>query len=245
MVLMTEELDELDLRLLDALQRNARSTFTELGAVVGLKPPAVHDRVKRLEQRGYIRGYSAQLDPNRLGLHLTAFVSCYTSPDCAYDEFTRRLSEMPEICEVHSVAGEETFLCKVMTRSTQHLDELLARLKAMPGMARTRTTVVLSVPFERGRGNGTVSARTGLRAPGHPLGIHRVIEPEGAMPQQAWRLDNTPAAADNEILCEVEALNIDSASFKQIAEECGFDPQRIGEHIVEDRRASAASSTIR
>jgi len=150
MVLLTEELDELDLQLLDALQRNARSTFTELGMVVGLKAPAVHDRVKRLEQRGYIGGYSAQLDAERLGLHLVAFVSCYTSPDCAYDEFTRRLSEMPEICEVHSVAGEETFLCKVVTRSTQHLDELLARLKATPGMARTRTTIVLSTPFDRG-----------------------------------------------------------------------------------------------
>ncbi|HVN69648.1 MAG TPA: Lrp/AsnC family transcriptional regulator [Candidatus Binatia bacterium] len=150
MVLINEELDELDLQLLEALQRNARSTFTDLGAVVGLKAPAVHDRVKRLEQRGYIRGYSALLDADRLGLHLTAFISCYTSPDCAYDDFTRRLSEMPEICEVHSVAGEETFLCKVVTRSTAHLDDLLARLKSTPGMARTRTTVVLGVPFERG-----------------------------------------------------------------------------------------------
>jgi Lrp/AsnC family leucine-responsive transcriptional regulator len=150
MMLSTVELDELDLRLLDALQRNARSTFTELGQIVGLKAPAVHDRVKRLEQRGYIRGYSAQLDATRLGLNLIAFVSCYTSPDCAYDEFTRRLSEMPEICEVHSVAGEESFLCKVATRSTQHLDDLLARLKATPGMARTRTTIVLGIPFDRG-----------------------------------------------------------------------------------------------
>ena len=150
MMLITEELDELDLQLLDALQRNARSTFTDLGAIVGLRAPAVHDRVKRLEQRGFIRGYSAQLDPKRLGLHLTAFVSCYTSPDCAYDDFTRTLSEMPEICEVHSVAGEESFVCKVVTRSTEHLDELLARLKGTPGMARTRTTIVLSVPFERG-----------------------------------------------------------------------------------------------
>ncbi|HZV76563.1 MAG TPA: Lrp/AsnC family transcriptional regulator [Candidatus Babeliales bacterium] len=150
MVLISDELDELDLQLLEALQRNARSTFTELGAIVGLKAPAVHDRVKRLEQRGYIRGYSAQLDADRLGLHLTAFISCYTSPDCTYDDFTRRLSEMPEICEIHSVAGEESFVCKVVTRSTAHLDELLARLKATPGMARTRTTVVLSVPFERG-----------------------------------------------------------------------------------------------
>lgn len=149
-MLITEELDELDLQILEALQRNARSTFTELGTIVGLRAPAVHDRVKRLEQRGYIRGYSAQLDPKRLGLHLTAFVSCYTSPDCAYDDFTRTLSAMPEICEVHSVAGEESFVCKVVTRSTEHLDELLARLKATPGMARTRTTIVLSVPFERG-----------------------------------------------------------------------------------------------
>lgn len=148
--LTNEGLDELDLQLLDALQRNARSTFTDLASVVGLKAPAVHDRVKRLEQRGYIRAYCAQLDPERLGLHLTAFVSCYTTPDCSYADFTRRLSEMPEICEIHSVAGEESFLCKVVTRSTQHLDELLGRLKGTPGMARTRTTIVLSMPFERG-----------------------------------------------------------------------------------------------
>ncbi|MBV8491316.1 MAG: Lrp/AsnC family transcriptional regulator [Candidatus Eremiobacteraeota bacterium] len=150
MVLTTEELDELDLQLLDALQDNARSTFAELGLMVGLKAPAVHDRVKRLEQRGYIQRYSAQLDAKRLGLDLTAFVSCYTAPDCRYDEFTRALGEMPEVTEVHSVAGEETFLIKVVTGSTKHLDDLLARLKKMPGMARTRTTIVLTTPYDRG-----------------------------------------------------------------------------------------------
>lgn len=150
MVLTSDEVDELDLRLLDALQRNARSTFAELGLLVGLRAPAVHDRVKRLEQRGFIRNYSAQLDAKRLGLNLTAFVSCYTSPDCVYQEFTDALEKIPEVCEVHSVAGEETFICKVVTRSTQHLDELLARLKGMRGMARTRTTIVLTTPFDRG-----------------------------------------------------------------------------------------------
>lgn len=150
MINVIEGLDELDVKILDALQRNARSTFTELGAIVGLKAPAVHDRVKRLEGRGFIRGYGAKLDPERLGLALTAFISCYTTPDCAYDEFTRALSEMPEVCEIHSVAGEESFVCKVTTRSTQHLDELLARLKSTPGMARTRTTIVLGIPFDRG-----------------------------------------------------------------------------------------------
>ncbi len=144
------ELDELDLRLLEALQRNARSTFAELGSLVGLRPPAVHDRVKRLESKGYVRGYAAQLDSKLLGLELVAFVSCYTSPEAGYDEFTKSLAQMPEILEVHSVAGEEAFVLKVMTRSTMHLDELLSRLKLVPGMARTKTTIVLSTPFERG-----------------------------------------------------------------------------------------------
>lgn len=67
----------------------------------------------------------------------------------------------------------------------------------------------------------------------HPLGTHRVLEPAGSMPQTAWKLDNTPVAHANEILCEVETLNIDSASFKQIADACGGDPKRIGDHILE------------
>jgi Lrp/AsnC family leucine-responsive transcriptional regulator len=150
MITANGELDELDIRLLEALQRNARSTFAELGALIGLKAPAVHDRVKRLESQGQIRGYAAQLDGKRLGLELIAFVSCYTTPDTKYDDFIKALGDMPELCEVHSVAGEESFVCKVMTRSTQHLDELLSRLKAVPGMARTKTTIVLSTPFERG-----------------------------------------------------------------------------------------------
>lgn len=144
------EPDNLDLRLLEALQRNARSTFAELGSVVGLKAPAVHDRVKRLENRGFLRGYSAQLDSKLLGLELVAFISCYTTPDCDYSAFTQSLADLPEVVEVHSVAGEESFICKAMTRSTQHLDDLLTRLKGMKGMARTKTTIVLSSPFDRG-----------------------------------------------------------------------------------------------
>jgi len=70
----------------------------------------------------------------------------------------------------------------------------------------------------------------------HPLGVHRVLEPAGAMPQDAWKLDNTPAAHENEILCDVEVLNIDSASFKQIAQACDFDARRIGDHVVANVR---------
>ncbi|MBV8499585.1 MAG: L-erythro-3,5-diaminohexanoate dehydrogenase [Candidatus Eremiobacteraeota bacterium] len=67
----------------------------------------------------------------------------------------------------------------------------------------------------------------------HRLGIHRVVEPAGAMPQDAWRIDNTPVAAENEMLCEVDALNIDSASFRQLCETCDSDGLRIGERVME------------
>jgi Lrp/AsnC family leucine-responsive transcriptional regulator len=143
------ELDELDLRLLDALQGNARSTFAELAAVVGLKPPAVHERVKRLEARGYVRGYGARLDAKRLGLGLVAFVSAFTTADVSYERFHETVSALPEVAEIHSVAGDESFVLKVVTRSTAHLDAFLSRLKTIPGIARTRTTIVLSTPFER------------------------------------------------------------------------------------------------
>ncbi len=144
------ELDELDVRLLDALQRNARSTYAELGQIVGLKPPAVHERVKRLETRGYVRGYGARLDGRMLGLELVAFIGCYAAPEANYDVLVADLAALPEVCEVHSVAGEESFIIKTVTRSTAHLDDLLGRLKRIAGVARTKTTVVLSTPFERG-----------------------------------------------------------------------------------------------
>jgi Lrp/AsnC family leucine-responsive transcriptional regulator len=144
------ELDELDVRLLDALQRNARSTYAELGQIVGLKPPAVHERVKRLETRGYVRGYAARLDSRLLGLELVAFIGCYSAPEANYDTLVADLAALPEVCEVHSVAGEESFIIKTVTRSTAHLDDLLGRLKRITGLARTKTTIVLSTPFERG-----------------------------------------------------------------------------------------------
>jgi Lrp/AsnC family transcriptional regulator, leucine-responsive regulatory protein len=142
--------DQLDLQLLDALQRNGRSTFAELGELVSLKAASVHERVKRLEARGFVRGYTARLDSRLLGLSLTAFVSCYTSAKTDYDNFNEAVSSLPEVCEVHSVAGEESFILKVMTRSTVELDDFLSRLKKIAGIERTKTTIVLSTPFERG-----------------------------------------------------------------------------------------------
>jgi Lrp/AsnC family leucine-responsive transcriptional regulator len=148
-VIVPAELDQLDLQLLEALQRNARSTFADLGTLVGLKAPAVHERVKRLEARGYLRGYAAQVDGRRLGYELMAFVSVITASERTYDDFTAQIALFPEVLEMHSVAGDETFILKVTTRSTGHLDDVLSRIKRITGIARTRTTIVLSTPFER------------------------------------------------------------------------------------------------
>ena len=157
------EIDELDLRLLDALQRNARSTYAEMAAVVGLGSSAVHERVKRLEQRGYVKGYGARLNAQRLGIELVAFVSVYTQHDVQYEPFHSAIAALPEVSEVYSVAGEESFLLKVLTRSTAHLDDFLSRLKSIPGIARSKTPIVLSTPFER---NGiALDELVGERAP--------------------------------------------------------------------------------
>ena len=97
-------------------------------------------------------------------------------------------------------------------------------------MARTRTTIVLTHAVRPRRSDGPIVSTVFERRV-HRLGTHRVLEPAGAMPQSAWQLDNTPVALANEILCDVETLNIDSASFKQIADECGGDVDRIAAHI--------------
>jgi len=112
--------------------------------------PTVHERVKRLESRGFVRRYSAQLDGKLLGFGLVAFVSCFTSAATEYDEFTERVGALPEASEVNSVAGEETFLLKVTTWSTTHPDVFLSRPKHIPGVQRTKTTIVCTNTFERG-----------------------------------------------------------------------------------------------
>ncbi len=134
-----------------------------MAAIVGLGSSAVHERVKRLEQRGYVKGYGARLDAQRLGIELVAFVSVYTQYDVQYDAFHSTIAALPEVSEVYSVAGEESFLLKVSTRSTAHLDDFLTRLKSIAGIARSKTTIVLSTPFER---NGiALDELVGERAP--------------------------------------------------------------------------------
>jgi Lrp/AsnC family leucine-responsive transcriptional regulator len=140
-------LDDRDLLILAALQRDARATFAEVGRQAGLAPSSVHERVRKLENAGVIRGYRAEVDPEGLGLFVTALVSVMPLDPRQPDDLPERVGELAEVEDCHSVAGDENYILKVRTRTTSDLEEFLRRLREKAGV-QTRTTVVLSTPFE-------------------------------------------------------------------------------------------------
>ena len=146
---MNEPIDSIDRRILRALLSKGRSTFAELAAQVGLTAPTVHDRVKKLERGGDIQGYSASVDASLLGFDLKALISITASPEISGGEYVKRLSDIPEVQECYSVAGEETYVAQVLTRSSRTLEKLLEQIRALPGTVRTTAKVILSVPISR------------------------------------------------------------------------------------------------
>jgi Lrp/AsnC family leucine-responsive transcriptional regulator len=140
-------LDERDLVILRALQEDARATFAEIGERVGLAASTVHERVRKLERAGVIRGYRAEIDPESLGLFVTSMVSVMPLDPRQPDDLPDRVRELPEVEACHSVAGDENYILKVRTRTTSDLEDFLRRLREKAGV-QTRTTVVLSTPFE-------------------------------------------------------------------------------------------------
>ena len=144
----SKTIDAVDRTLIAALRANARATFADLARDVGLSAPAVHDRVKRLEASGIVTGYHAAVAPAALGLGVSALVGILQSDDAEQDELTQRLAEVPEIEDCWFVAGEESFVVKVRVPDVDSLEHTLGVLRRIPGVARTRTTVVLSTRWE-------------------------------------------------------------------------------------------------
>jgi Lrp/AsnC family leucine-responsive transcriptional regulator len=133
--------------ILAALQADARATYADVAAKVGLSASAVHDRVRKLEQQGVIRGYTALVDPEALGLFVTALIAASPLDPTQPDDLPDRVSEFPEVEDCYSVAGEANYILKVRTGTTTDLEDLLRRLREKGGVS-TRTTIVLSIPFE-------------------------------------------------------------------------------------------------
>ena len=144
-----EVLSGIDSKVARALVKNARATWAELAAMIGCSPPAAADRVHRMEDRGVILGYSARLSPEATGYPLTAFVAVILDRPARRADFLKQVLKMERVLEVHHTAGNEDYLLKVVSASTRDLDQFLSEvLKSIPGLARTRTTVVLATAKE-------------------------------------------------------------------------------------------------
>src|SRR6478672_13094450 len=139
--------EDLDRRILTLLATDGRMSFTDLGKATGLSTSAVHQRVKRLESRGLIKGYVATVDHDQMGLPLTAFVSIRPIDPSQPDDSPDRLSDIREIESCWSVAGDESYILKVRVSTPAALEDLLARSRAAANVS-TRTTIVLSTPYE-------------------------------------------------------------------------------------------------
>lgn len=139
--------EEIDGAIVAALAADGRLSYTDLADRVGLSVSAVHQRVRRLEQRGVITGYSARLDHEAIGLPLTAFVAIRPLDSAAPDDAPQRLAGLPEIESCYSVAGEDFYLLLVRVTSPGGLERLLQEIRSAANVT-TRTTVVLSTPYE-------------------------------------------------------------------------------------------------
>jgi Lrp/AsnC family transcriptional regulator, leucine-responsive regulatory protein len=139
--------EEIDRKILSLLCRDGRMSFTDLSRETGLSVSATHQRVRRLERRGVIKGYAAVIDPADAGLPLTAFVSIKPFDPASPDDAPDRLAHLAAIEACHSVAGEENYILKVRVSSPAELENLLQEIRTAASVS-TRTTIVLSTPYE-------------------------------------------------------------------------------------------------
>jgi Lrp/AsnC family leucine-responsive transcriptional regulator len=145
-------IDEVDAKILAILQGNARTTQADVAKAVGLAPSAVLERIRKLEAKGVIREYTAQLDPRAVNRALLAFVAVRTSEYGPEQPSAQALAQIPEVLEIHHVAGEDCFLLKVRARDAEHLGQMLrCQIAAVPGVTSTRTTIVLETVKETAR----------------------------------------------------------------------------------------------
>jgi len=157
-------MDLVDRQLIDALRNDGRASYAELARLVGLSSSAVHERVGKLEAAGVITAYRAVVAPRAIGVGVTALVGIAPGENGRDEVIASALEGMPEVESCYSVAGDDAFIVTLRVSSVDELHTCLGRLRAIDGVARTTTTVVLATRFE-GR-PASVVARQGLDQPG-------------------------------------------------------------------------------
>lgn len=158
-----DKLDQIDLTILSLLQEKGRMKRNVLAEEVHLSIPSVSERLRKMQEHGYIRNYRAILDPKRLGLEVGAYIVVISEASVHYDELVKKALAHPEIMECHAVTGDGSHLLKVRTRSTSTLERLLSEVQSWPGVKNTKTSIVLSSPKET-----TVLPLSHLEGKAHP-----------------------------------------------------------------------------
>lgn len=141
---MTFSLDQIDFKILNYLQPDASIANAALAKKVGMAPSAVLERVKKLEKKGIIEGYATRIKPEALNLKLLAFIFVKSSEGPGNLSVAKQLIKLPEVLELHNIAGEDCYLVKVRTQDPQTLVQLMRdKFSKISGILSTKTTIVL------------------------------------------------------------------------------------------------------
>ncbi|HLE17493.1 MAG TPA: Lrp/AsnC family transcriptional regulator [Syntrophales bacterium] len=141
-------LDEIDVKILEIIQKQGRTRRNDLAERVGLSLPAVSERLRKLEEAEIITGYFAKVNYQKLGKDIAAFVVVTVDSSKHYSTFVDHIQGMDDILECHAITGEGTHLLKIRTENTTSLEKLLAKLQSWNGVVKTTTSIILSTPKE-------------------------------------------------------------------------------------------------
>jgi Lrp/AsnC family leucine-responsive transcriptional regulator len=144
-----DRLSASDLAILAVLQRDGRASYAEIGAAAGMSAPSAHERVKRLESRGIIRGFTALVDAGTVGFGVLAFSRIRQAPGTTTTDLTADFAAIPEVEDCHHVAGEADYLLKIRATDTLDLERVMQRVQAIRHVYTTETEIVFSTAFER------------------------------------------------------------------------------------------------
>ncbi|MHB8579031.1 MAG: Lrp/AsnC family transcriptional regulator [Ignavibacteriaceae bacterium] len=137
-------LDDLDIKILNILQKNGRTKRNEIAEAIGLSIPSVSERLHKLEERGVIEGYYTKVNKKAFGYDIMAYILVTMESSKHYKYFIPRIEKTPQIIECHSVLGEGSHLLKAIVKKTESLENLLSEIQSWPGVISTKTTFVLS-----------------------------------------------------------------------------------------------------
>ena len=143
-------LDQIDKQLIEHLQENGRQTTSELAHDVGMSVPAVAERIRKLQESGVIRRFSAVVDPRKIGMDVGAYITLISESSAHYDEVIERARAHPDVLEIMSTTGEGSHTLLVRTENTSTLESLLMQIQSWPGVTRTETRIILSHYKEHG-----------------------------------------------------------------------------------------------